>query len=242
MMLGIGSLGFGLLAGILSTLSPCVLPLLPILLGAAAAHHSKAPLALAGGLALSYAVIGTTLAWAGVALGLDAATFRNVGAMIVGLLGAVLLSATLQQGFARVTSGLGNAGNRLVNALDLEGLRGQFYIGLTLGIVWSPCVGPTLGTAIVLASRGTHLFEAALVMAVFGVGAALPILVISAVSRAAAARARGNLLRAGRIGKAVLGCGLIVLAVLILTGLDKAIESRLVAHTPAWLTALTTRF
>ena len=62
---GLGSYGFGFLAGLLSTLSPCVLPIIPILLGSATNAHPRAPLALAGGLALSYAVIGTTLAWAG---------------------------------------------------------------------------------------------------------------------------------------------------------------------------------
>ncbi len=61
---GFGSYGFGFLAGLLSTLSPCVLPIIPILLGSAANAHPRAPLALATGLALSYALIGTALAWA----------------------------------------------------------------------------------------------------------------------------------------------------------------------------------
>jgi len=64
MEFGLGSYGFGFLAGVLSTLSPCVLPIIPILLGTATNAHPRAPLALAGGLAISYAVIGTGLAWA----------------------------------------------------------------------------------------------------------------------------------------------------------------------------------
>lgn len=70
---GLGSYGFGLLAGMLSTLSPCVLPILPILLGSALAAHPRAPVALAAGLALSYALIGTLIAWTSSALGLDVA-------------------------------------------------------------------------------------------------------------------------------------------------------------------------
>lgn len=84
MELGLGAYGFGLLAGLLSTLSPCVLPILPILLSSATAAHPRAPLALAGGLALSYAVVGTLIAWLGAAIGLDSAIFRNVGAAILG--------------------------------------------------------------------------------------------------------------------------------------------------------------
>jgi cytochrome c biogenesis protein CcdA len=64
MEFGLGSYGFGFLAGLLSTLSPCVLPIIPILLGSATNAHPRAPLALAGGLAVSYALIGTGLAWA----------------------------------------------------------------------------------------------------------------------------------------------------------------------------------
>ena len=138
MEFGIGSYGFGLLAGLLSTLSPCVLPILPILLGSATAAHPRAPLALAGGLALSYAVIGTLIASLGASIGLDATIFRNVGAVILGVLGLVLMSTSLQQRFATATSGIGDAGNNLISSLNLNGLGGQFVIGLALGVVWSP--------------------------------------------------------------------------------------------------------
>ena len=161
MEFGLGSYGFGLLAGILSTLSPCVLPIIPILLGTAANVHSRAPLVLAGGLAISYALIGTGLAWAGSTFDLDPAIFRSVGAAILGVLGLVLMSSSLQQRFALATSGIGDAGNNLIFRINLDGLWGQFAIGLVLGVVWSPCVGPTLGAAVVLASQGSHLLQVA---------------------------------------------------------------------------------
>ncbi len=242
MAFGLGSYGFGLLAGLLSTLSPCVLPILPILLGSAAAAHRRAPLALAGGLALSYAVIGTTIAWAGASIGIDAGTFRGVGAAILGLLGLVLMSSMLQQRFALATAGVGDAGNAFLSRLDLDGLGGQFAIGLALGVVWSPCVGPTLGAAIVLASQGAHLGQVALLMGIFGIGAALPVVGLAYVSRAAMTRIRGRLMSAGKAGKAALGATMLVIALLILTGADKALEAWLVDNSPAWLTSLTTRF
>ena len=242
MEFGIGSYGFGLLAGLLSTLSPCVLPILPILLGSATAAHPRAPLALAGGLALSYAVIGTLIASLGASIGLDATIFRNVGAVILGVLGLVLMSTSLQQRFARATSGIGDAGNNLISSLNLNGLGGQFVIGLALGVVWSPCVGPTLGAAIVLASQGSHLPQVALLMGIFGVGAALPVIILAYLSRTVMMKVRGSLMQAGKTGKLILGFIMLAIAAMILSGADKPLESWLVQISPEWLTALTTRF
>ena len=242
MEFGLGSYGFGFLAGLLSTLSPCVLPIIPILLGSAVNAHKRAPLALAAGLAISYAVIGTSLAWAGSALDIDTSLFRTLGAVLLGLLGLVLMSGNLQQRFASDTSGFANAGDKLIAHMRLDGLWGQFFIGLVLGIVWSPCVGPTLGAAVVLASQGSHLPQVALLMGIFGAGAALPVVALAYVSRGAMLKMRGKLMQAGKTGKAVLGAIMVVLAALILTGTDKLIEAWLVDQSPSWLTQLTTRF
>jgi cytochrome c biogenesis protein CcdA len=242
MEFGLGSYGFGFLAGVLSTLSPCVLPIIPILLGTAANAHPRAPLALAGGLALSYAVIGSGLAWAGSALNIDTSVFRAVGAAILGLLGMVLISGSLQQRFASATSGIGDVGHNLISRMNLDGLKGQFAIGLALGVVWSPCVGPTLGAAVVLASQGTNLPQVALLMGVFGVGAALPVVALAYAGRGALGRMRGKLMQAGKAGKTLMGVVMIALSAMILSGLDKPVETWLVDHSPTWLTQLTTRF
>jgi cytochrome c biogenesis protein CcdA len=242
MAFGFGAYGFGLLAGVLSTLSPCVLPIVPILLGSAANAHPRAPLALAAGLAISYALIGTALAWAGSALGLDTALLRKVGAAMLGLLGLVLLSGSLQRRFASATAGIGNAGNSLLARMRLDSLGGQIGIGLVLGVVWSPCVGPTLGAAIVLASQGTQLPQVALLMGVFGIGAALPVVALAYASRGAMGRMRGGLMRVGRAGKLFLGAVMVAIAAMVLSGADKPLEAWLVDHSPDWLTQLTTRF
>lgn len=242
MEIGLASYGVGFLAGLLSTLSPCVLPLVPVLLGSATSVHRRAPLALAGGLAISYATIGTSLAWAGTALNFDAGVLRYVGAMVLALLGVVLMSGNLQQRFAVATSGVGDAGQNLISRLQPDGMWGQFVVGLVLGVVWSPCAGPTLGTAVMLASQGSHLLRVTLLMGIFGLGAALPVVALTYVSRGAMAKMRGKLLQAGKTGKISMGVIMVAIAGLILTGIDKVVEASLVAHSPAWLSALTTRF
>ena len=92
----IGTIGLALLAGVLSTLSPCVLPLLPVVLGAAASEHRLGPAALAAGLALSFTVIGLFVAGLGYAAGLDAGPFRMAGAMLLIGIGLVLMVPALQ--------------------------------------------------------------------------------------------------------------------------------------------------
>ena len=242
MDLSLGSYGFGFLAGVLSILSPCVLPLVPIVLAGAVATHRLGVVSLAVGLALSFTVVGMFIATVGFAIGLDADWFRNLAAILLVLLGVVLVSGTLQQRFAAATSSLSTLGDRLIARLRLDGLTGQFSVGLLLGLVWAPCVGPTLGAAATLASQGRQLAQVAGVMALFGIGAALPLVIVGHSSRAAMMRARNTLLSAGVVGKYLLGGLFIAVGVLILTGMEKVFEAWLVAISPEWLTAITTRF
>ena len=239
---GIGTFGLGYLAGVLSTLSPCVLPLVPILIATAVAAHRLGPYALALGLTLSFSVIGIFLATAGASLGLDSGTFRDVAALILIGFAVVLLSSKLQQRFATATSGLSAAGNSLLSRVRLDGVGGQFVIGLVLGVIWSPCVGPTLGAATTLASQGRDLTQIALLMALFGIGAGTPLVILGSLSRNTVMRVRGRMLAAGAGGKMILGMLMLVIGVAILSGLDKRFEAWAVDASPAWLTNLTTRF
>jgi cytochrome c biogenesis protein CcdA len=240
MQFGAGTYAVSLAAGGLSTLSPCVLPLVPILVGSAVTAHRLGPWALAAGLALSFTVVGVALASFGAAFGLDPATFRTVAAVLLVVFGVLLLSPLLQQRFATATSGVSAAGNGLLSRLPLNGLGGQFILGVLLGIVWSPCVGPTLGAAITLASQGEQLTQVALVMALFGLGASLPLLVLGLASRKAMGRLRGRLLAIGHGGKKVLGTVMLALGAFILTGFDKRAEAWMLDVAPAWLVTLGT--
>ena len=152
------------------------------------------------------------------------------------------MSTSLQHRFASATSGIGDVGDRLLSGMALEGPWGQFVIRLVLGVVWSPCVGPTLGAAVVLASQGSSLPQVALVMGVFGLSAALPIVILGRLSREAMNRSEGRLMLAGKTGKTHLEGAMVVVAALILSVADKTLEAVIVEHYPAWLTQLTIRF
>lgn len=239
MEFGLMSYLLALAAGMLSTLAPCVLPLIPILVGSALIAHRLGPLALAAGLALAYALVGLLLASVGSVAGLDQGLLRQIGAVILLLFGAILLIPGLHSGFASATTGMSNAGQGVLDRFAPRGLSGQFLVGLLLGLVWTPCVGPTLGGAITLASQGQRLAEVGALMLVFGLGAALPLLILGALSRHALQRVRGRLLSIGHLGKVLLGGLFVALALLILTGADKVVETWLLEHSPDWLLDLT---
>ena len=236
------TLALAFAAGLLSILSPCVLPLVPIVLGTAIAAHPLGAVALAAGLSLSFTVLGLLLALVGFGLGIDAGMFRVAAAAIMIGLGAVLLVPAWQARLAAAGGPISDWADRRFGGFASSGLAGQFAVGLLLGAVWSPCVGPTLGAASLLASQGHDLLRVALTMAVFGIGAALPLILLGLLSRATLTGVRSHLMSAGKLGKGLLGATFIVIGVAIVSGADKRIEAALVAASPPWLTELTTSF
>jgi cytochrome c biogenesis protein CcdA len=239
MELTASSYGLSLLAGVLSTLSPCVLPLLPILLGSAAGAHRLGPVALVGGLMLSFTAIGVGIASLGV--GLEQDTLRMVGGALLLLFGAVLVSSWLQERFGAAVSRMG-MGQGMLSRFNPGGLHGQFLLGLLLGVVWSPCVGPTLGVAVTLASQGQALAQVAAVMLTFSFGAGVPLLAIGMLSRQALGKWRGRMMDAGQKAKKLFGAALLLIGVLVLSGADKSFEKWALDVMPEWMVDLTTRY
>jgi cytochrome c biogenesis protein CcdA len=239
MLLGFG---FSFLAGVLSTLSPCVLPLIPVVLGAAVSQHRYGPVALAAGLAMSFTAIGLFIATIGFSIGLDGGFFRSLAAMLMLALGAVLIMPALQARVALAAGPVGNWVEQRFGGFSSIGLWGQFGVGALLGAVWSPCVGPTLGAASVLAAQGHDLGQVAATMVLFGVGAALPLLVLGMLSRETLLRWRSRIAETGGGLKIALGFLLMLIAGAILSGLDKTLETGLVSISPEWLITLTTQY
>ena len=230
------------LAGLLSVINPCVLPLLPIVLAGAASEHRYGPLALAGGLAVSFTAIGLFVAIIGFSIGIDGEFFRGLAAILFVALGAVLLVPALSSRVALAAGPVANRAEQAFGGFAPTGLGGQFAVGGLLGAVWVPCSGPTIAAASVLAAQGESIATVSLTMLVFGLGAALPLALLGMVSREAMLRWRARMLAAGRGLRSALGAILVVLGVLILTGLDRVLETALVDAAPFWLIELTTRY
>ena len=239
MEFGPGTYALGFFAGTASILSPCVLPILPILIATALTRHRFGAVALALGLSLSFAAVGIFVATLGASIGLDPETLRRVAAALMVLFWLVMLIAPLQAVFARASSRFSNTGQSALGSVSGDGLAGQFLIGLLLGVVWSPCVGPTLGAATTLSAQGKDLGHIAALMVLFGLGAGLPLMILGALSRTARGRLR-SLATVGRATRLALGALFVLLGVFILTGFDRTVETALLSISPEWLTALTT--
>lgn len=223
------------LAGLLTLVNPCVLPVLPIVLASALQAHRLGPVALAGGMALAFVTLGLVVASAGHALGLSERMLSQGGAILMAGFGLVLLVPRLNAGFATVTAGFSNRADAGIDRVDRSGLAGQALGGALLGAVWSPCVGPTLGGAIALASQGLSLVWAGAIMAAFAAGVASVILVLGYGARAALNRRQALFSRVATAARPLMGGVFLVVGVMILTGANLRIEAWLVEAMPIWL-------
>ncbi len=236
----IGTLVLSYAAGALSILSPCVLPLLPIVLFGVLEQNARGPLALVAGLSVSFAAVGIFIASLRFSIGIDSAMLRLAVAILMLAMGIVLLVPILQMKLAIVSAPVATGGQALLDRIRPSGLGGQFVLGIMLGAIWSPCAGPTLGAAIGLAAQSDTIARAALIMAVFSFGAATPILALAYGSRQAIFARRDWLARLSRVGKPVMGYALVGVGVFVLTGVDKTVETYLTRAMPDWLLTVTT--
>lgn len=226
---------FAYLAGLLTLINPCVLPVLPIVLASALSGSRYGPLALAAGMSLSFVVFGVTVTAFGSAVGLDQERLAQIGAVLMILFGTVLLVPAFSRRFELATAGAASgAGSRLAQ-MDQQGVRGQFLGGALLGMVWSPCIGPTLGAAIALASQGQSLGWVTAIMVFFAAGVSTLILVIG-YGFGSTMRARADSLRGlAERSKPILGATFIAVGLMLLLGVHHIIEGFAIQVLPIWL-------
>ena len=234
--LSLPQLGLSLAAGSLTTLSPCVLPLLPLVLGGTLQGSRLAPIALGVGMIASFAGIGMALGALGPALGVDGDAVRTAGAGLLIAFAVVMLVPALGRRFTQWMLPIANSANAASARLDAGSLLGALALGAVLGLVWSPCSGPLLGAALTLVASEGGVARGGIVLALFGLGAAIPLVAVAYASRSGFAQVRDWLLvRVDRMrrGFAVL---LGALGVAILTGGDKWLEGRVLQALPdAWV-------
>ena len=137
--MAIGSLSLSFVAGGLSILSPCVLPILPIVLGAATSECKSGPAALAAGLSVSFVIIGLFVATVGFAIGLDSDVFRYFAAILMVVIGGILAIPRLAAPLATAGGPVARWADRQFDGMRANGIAGQFAIGLLLGAV---CTAP----------------------------------------------------------------------------------------------------
>ena len=147
----------------------------------------------------------------------------------------MLLVPRAQTVLATLAAPLANRASSQLDARERAGVAGQFGVGMLLGAVWSPCVGPTLGGAIGLAASGEHLGQAAVTMLAFGVGVSTVLLALAYGSRQAVSARREQLAAWMPWAKPLMGAILVAVGIAVLFHIDRMIEGWLLDLMPVWL-------
>lgn len=223
------------LAGVLTLINPCVLPLLPVIIAGALQGHRHGPLYMAAGLTVAFTIVGVLITAFGHLIGLNSSTINTVAAVLMVMFGLVLLVPRAQETLATAAGPLASGANERMNQVNSQGALGQFTIGLLLGAVWSPCVGPTLGGAIGLAASGENLLQATITMLAFGLGVSTILILLSYGSRELLTKRRERLMKIMPWAKPIMGVALLFVGVALLMKWNHAIDAWLLNVMPAWL-------
>lgn len=241
-MVSAPELGLAWVAGSLTTLNPCVFPLLPLVLGGAVQENRLAPLAMGAGMVGAFALLGLLVGVAGDALGLNPDHVRLAGALLLIGFGLVMLVPMLNERFTQLMSPMATRANAASSRFQGGSLGGAFAIGGLLGMVWSPCSGPMLASALTIVATEGGALRGTLVLGVFGLGAASVLVAAAYASRAGFGRARGWVLAHMDRVKRGFGVLVLLLGLAILMGGDKWLEAQLIPLLPQVWIDLTTRF
>ena len=228
----------GYAAGLLTLINPCVLPILPIVLATALQAGRGGPLAVAAGLSLSFVALGLFVSIAGRSLGITDATLSNAGAVLMMLFGLVLLVPRFSESFATATAGVSARADAQIDATERNGLTGQFVGGLLLGIVWSPCIGPTLGGAISLASQGESLLHATFIMVTFALGVSTIILALGYGAQSVIRKRQARMRSLAGSARPIMGVVFVAVGLAILFKFHHTLEFWALEYLPEWFTEL----
>jgi cytochrome c-type biogenesis protein len=195
------------LAGLLTLINPCVLPLLPLVLASAFQGSRFGPVGLAAGLVFAFTTIGVLVTAFGHAVGISEDLINRTAAGLMMLFGVVLLVPRAQAAFALLTAPFASSASQRADRVQPGGLSGQVAIGVLLGAV----------------------------MLTFGIGVATVLLLLAYGSREMLVRRHAALSRWLPYAKPIMGTALLLVGALIFFHIDRAIDRWLLQHLPIWL-------
>ena len=228
---------FSLLSGLVTVLSPCVLPVLPIVLSSSAAKGKRRPLGVISGLIISFSIFTLAISQIVQWLGLSAQTLRIVAISVIGFLGLSMLIPKLnelvEKGLAFIPRLAGDSHK------EGSGFWPGFITGLSLGLVWAPCAGPILASVTALAATQEVSFASVLVVVSYAIGAGIPLLAIAYGGRSAIQKVPFLSKNLGKVQK-VFGVVMILTAILIALNVDVMVTVWLTDMLPSkWTSSLT---
>ena len=226
---------FAFIGGIVTVLSPCILPLLPIILSSSTAKGKLHPLGIVTGFTLSFTFFTLFLSAIVQATGIAANALRNFSVIVLILFGLTLVIPKAQSlieklfvYFSRFTP----------HSQNKTGFSGGLIVGTSLGLLWTPCVGPILASVITLAISGEVTGSAFLITLAYSLGTAIPMFGIIMGGRTALQKMPGLIKNSGKIQKAF-GLVMIVTAIAIFFSIDRKFQTFVLNTFPQYGTGLT---
>lgn len=227
---------FAFLAGVVTVLSPCILPLLPFILSSSVDTSGKRrPIGVVVGFVCSFTFFTLFLASIVRLTGVPADTLRFISIAILVIFGLSLLIPKVQLLIELLFSKL----TRYVpQNQGKTGFFGGFIIGLSIGLLWTPCVGPILASVISLAISGSVNAQAVIITFSYSIGTAIPMLVIMSAGSTALQRVPWLVRNTGKIQKAF-GVLMIVTAFGIFFNFDRKFQTFILETFPQYGIGLT---
>lgn len=216
---------FAVIAGVLTIGAPCILPILPILLGSSIGGTKTRPLFIAGGFALTFAILGLTLSYLTINLSLDPNLLRNIAVALLALFGLFMFWPTPFEKLTSYLSGFSTKATEWSRAAG-NGNFGGFILGVTLGVIWTPCAGPVLGSILTLIATQSDLAAASVLLVAYAIGAALPMLAIAYGGQLAATKVRAIAPYTARIQQ-IFGVVIILVAIAIYFNYDTVVQTKI---------------
>jgi cytochrome c-type biogenesis protein len=222
-----------ILGGLLTVLAPCVLPILPIVLATGSGSRWR-PVFVVVGFVLSFSVLGAAFAVVGSFLGVSDAAFRWIAVVLLACFGlALLFENAYERLIARASAWLGQLGARVgAGSIGKSSALSGLLVGVSLGIVWTPCAGPILGTILTLAATRKDLLVTTILFGAYAIGAGLPMLGIAYGGSWVMRKLKLVGERAALMNR-VFGVLILLTAVAIATGYDQVLAAGLLRFYPS---------
>jgi cytochrome c biogenesis protein CcdA len=217
------------LAGVVTVATPCVIPILPPLLAGSVGHRLR-PLLIVSGSAITFTLMGGLFSAIGVATGGYGRIMRLFFiALIIGF-GVIWVDQDLNELYTKYSSMI--LGKFVKNPRpQKDSLMGAFVLGLSLGIVWIPCVGPILGAVLSFVALQGNLVSGSLMLISYSIGLGLPMLAIAYGGKHISKEVEWTKKNSVKIEK-IAGWVLILTGLSMLFGLDQWIQTFLLPYFP----------
>lgn len=212
---------FAFLSGVVTIFSPCIWPILPIILSSGVSGGEKKPIGVVTGLMVSFTLFTLTLSYILKIVPIDPDTLRLFAVALISLLGFTLVVPALGRLLEGWVSRLSSSGGGLFRKRD--GFKGGFITGFALGVVWSPCAGPILATVATLAATQTLNLSIILVTVAFVLGVGVPLFILAILGHHILTRTRILSPYTARIQQ-IFGVIMVASAVAIYTGYDLVLQ------------------